>query len=262
MQNVSIIPQLSKKKKESIKGTVIIRAYYNRRPVASKTTGYRILVSDWDTEQQRVKDYAPNAKLINPCIEKKLLELQAELLKRDLTGSKVNRQVLKNIVKGLNPGLDFYKFCRDHIPKKYCKKDQGETLHKRMSNIEFKILEVEPGSIVIRVSQGKHLSENYADKKTLVNRIRELFQPFLPDHKIHPQASAYEPSPVTRIDSIWVKKQMDILGLRVTDIVHDTGIDKTNISAWANGTRSMSQIVKAMFYHYFNSIGQQRSAHH
>jgi hypothetical protein len=128
----------------------------------------------------------------------------------------------------------------------------GAALHKKMSNIEFKILEVKAKSLVIRVSQGKHLSENYADKATLVTRTRELFEPFFSTIKIHPQANPYEPNPVSKIDSLWIKKQMDVLDLRVTDIVNDTGVDKTNISAWANGKREMSQPVKAMFYHYFN----------
>jgi hypothetical protein len=130
----------------------------------------------------------------------------------------------------------------------------GAALHKKMSNIEFKILEIQDNSLVVRVSQGKHMSENYADKATLVNRARELFEPFFPTLKIHPQANPYEPNPISKIDSMWIKKQMDVLDLRVTDIVKDTGVDKTNISAWANGKREMSQPVKAMFFHYFNSM--------
>jgi hypothetical protein len=128
--------------------------------------------------------------------------------------------------------------------------EAGAALHRRMSNITFKILEVTDNAITLSVSQGRHLSANYADKKTLVTRTRELFQRFFPDKKIHPRVFAYEPNPVTLIDSRWVKNQMEDLGLGVTDVVNDTGIDKTNISAWANGTRPMSQPVKAMFYHY------------
>jgi DNA-binding Xre family transcriptional regulator len=40
-------------------------------------------------------------------------------------------------------------------------------------------------------------------------------------------------------------------GVKFNDLVTDTGLDKTNISAWVNGKRDMSQIVKAMFYFYF-----------
>jgi len=127
----------------------------------------------------------------------------------------------------------------------------GAALHRKMSNISFKILDVTDKAITVSVAQGKHMSENYADEKTLVLRTRELFEKFFPGKKIYTQDFPYRPNPVNQINSSWVKKRMDELGIRVTDIVNDTGVDKTNISAWANGTRPMSQPVKAMFYHYF-----------
>jgi hypothetical protein len=134
----------------------------------------------------------------------------------------------------------------------------GAALHLRMSNISFKILEVTNTAITLRVIQGKHLSENYADKKALVELTKELFQRFYPDKKIHPQAIVFKHNPVMQITAQWVKEKMETLDLGVTDIVNDTGVDKTNISAWANGTRPMSQPVKAMFFHYFNSVAHQQ----
>jgi hypothetical protein len=132
------------------------------------------------------------------------------------------------------------------------KLEAGAALHRKMSNITFKILEVTDKAIIIRVTQGKHLSGNYADKKTLVDRTRELFGKFFPDKKIHPQAIPYVANPITEIDGEWVKEKMEELDIGVNDVVKDTGVDKTNISAWANSTRPMSQPVKAMFYYYFN----------
>lgn len=122
---------------------------------------------------------------------------------------------------------------------------------KTNSNVTFKILEVGENSIVIRVKQDKHFSENYLDKKTLVLQTRELFEKFLPGWKIHPQVIPFTPNPVSYIDAEWIKQQMDKHDIRVMDLVQDTGVDKTNISAWANATRPMSQPVKAMFYYYF-----------
>jgi hypothetical protein len=138
------------------------------------------------------------------------------------------------------------------------KLEAGAALHRRMSNITFKITEVTEGAIAVKVIQGKHLSENYADKKSLVTLTRDLFERFFPDKKIHPQAIPFKANPVTEIDAKWVKQRMQTFDVGVTDIVNDTGVDKTNISAWANGTRPMSQPVKAMFYHYFNSISHSR----
>lgn len=139
------------------------------------------------------------------------------------------------------------------------KLDAGAALHKRHSNITFKILDVTDKSITVRVTQEKPFSENVADKKTLVDRTRELFERFLPGRKVHPQAVPYEPDPVSKVDANWIKSTMDKNGIRVTDLVEDTGIDKTNISAWLNGVRPMSQPVKAMFFYYIKAKGLSKA---
>jgi hypothetical protein len=135
---------------------------------------------------------------------------------------------------------------------KLAKLDAGASLHEKMSNITFKILEVTEKAITVSVSQGKHLSENYANEKTLINRTHELFDRFFVDAKIQVRAIPYTPNPITEIDAAWVKANMDKLNIRVTDMVNETGIDKTNLSAWATGARPMSQPVKAMFHYYFS----------
>jgi hypothetical protein len=138
------------------------------------------------------------------------------------------------------------------LPESQLKKlEHGASLHKRMSNIQFKILEAGPSKLVVRVAQEKHLSGNYADRATLMQRTRELFQAFFPGAKIHPKVIPYEANPVGEIDSFWVKDQMIKNGVTVTKLVKDTDIDKTNISAWVNGVRPMSQPVRSMFYYYF-----------
>lgn len=135
--------------------------------------------------------------------------------------------------------------------------EAGALQYRKYSNIVFKVLEAGPKTITVRVSQGKHLSENYLDKKELAARAKEFFTKFFPDQTIHIRAFPYKPNPVTEIDSEWVRKQMNSLGVRVTDIVTDTGIGKANISGWANGLRPMSQPVKAMFFHYFKSLSRK-----
>lgn len=131
------------------------------------------------------------------------------------------------------------------------KLDADAAIHKLESNITYKILEVGDKTLTVRVKQEKNAADNYLDKKTLVSRTRELFGKFLPGWKIHPQVIPFSPNPVSDVDAQWIKKQMDKYDVRVIDLVADTGVDKTNISAWANATRPMSQPVKAMFYYYF-----------
>lgn len=128
--------------------------------------------------------------------------------------------------------------------------DRVANLHLRNSNIEFKVLGVDGMDISVRTTQGKHLSENYADEKTLITRTRELFQRFLPNYTIFTHPVTYKPAIVDVVDPAWIADKMLKFGIRIKDIQVDTGIDKTNLSAWINGLRPMSQPVKAMFYFY------------
>lgn len=130
------------------------------------------------------------------------------------------------------------------------KLEKAAGLHKRYSNIEFKLLEVKPGELIVRVTQGKHLSENYADDKRLRAIAKELFQPFF-DGKIHVHAIPYKEHFTAVVTPEWLSSKLHQYQLRIIDIESITGLDKTNISAWVNGKRPMSQIVKAMFFFLF-----------
>lgn len=131
------------------------------------------------------------------------------------------------------------------------KLEAGAALHLRHSNISFKIVEVNDTELHVRADQGRHLSENYADEKTLINRTRELFGPFFRGRVIYTHPVPYAPAIVDVVDPAWIKERMLNKGIRIKDMLIDTAIDKTNLSAWINGTRPMSQPVKAMFYFYF-----------
>lgn len=129
----------------------------------------------------------------------------------------------------------------------------GALQHQKFSRIVFKILSVDDKSIKIQTSQNKSPHENYADEKTLVERTKELFSRFLPDLKIIVNAAPYKENPTAQVTPEYIRHAMTENQIKVKDIVADTGIDKTNISAWVNGTRDMSQPVKAMFYYYIGS---------
>lgn len=128
--------------------------------------------------------------------------------------------------------------------------EAGALLHQRYSNITFKVISADEKELKVQTVQGKHLSENYADVKTLVARTKELFSKFF-SGKIHVHPNVYVENQISLIDGDWVRNRMESLGVKVVDIQKDTGISKANISAWAGGLRPMSQPVKAMFYYYF-----------
>lgn len=133
------------------------------------------------------------------------------------------------------------------------KLEGGAALHKRHSNIEFKILSVSDNDIVVQVVQDKHLSGNYADQKTLAQRGKELFKPFFPNHDIHAHATVYFEPPTSLVTPEWINRQMTEYSVKIKDLVKETGIDKTNLSAWLGGHREMSQPVKAMFFYLFQN---------
>jgi hypothetical protein len=142
------------------------------------------------------------------------------------------------------------------------KLEYGAFLHKRHSRILFKIKAVNDSKITIRTSQSKSPAENYADKERLIQRTRELFGKFLPGYKIHVHPIEYKIPPVDEATPKWISQHMSENHIRVKDIANLTGIDDSNISAWINDLRPMSQPVKAMFYALLTDEPQKKQLMH
>lgn len=132
MQHTSIIAILKKKKPENNYGIVYIRGYYNSKPVAAISTGYKVLLCNWDAENRCFFDKAPNAKLVNSCITSKVAEMEKRLLQIEIMGKSINRQHIKSAVKGHDAGKDFIKFCTKNIKQKY---SNGETIRTYTSEL-------------------------------------------------------------------------------------------------------------------------------
>lgn len=64
---------------------------------------------------------------------------------------------------------------------------------------------------------------------------------------------------LNKIDSTYIRSYMINNGIKSKDICNDTGLDKTNISAWINGKRPMSKIVIAMFHFYFINFNNKQN---
>lgn len=131
------------------------------------------------------------------------------------------------------------------------KLEYGAKLHKRHSRIEFKVKSLEDDKIIIHTTQGKSPAENYADKKRLIKRTREMFGRFITDKHIIVHATPYKKPPPDEVTPKWVQKHMLEQGVKLVDLVDKTGIHKSTLSTLVNGKRPMSQPVKAMFYYFF-----------
>ncbi|WP_138485409.1 helix-turn-helix domain-containing protein [Dyadobacter bucti] len=95
--------------------------------------------------------------------------------------------------------------------------------------------------------------------KLLNQEAKHLFTSFLQPLgvEININPIPYFESPVEVVTDAYLRHKMVEHKKRLKDLVHDTGIDKSNLSAWINGIREMSQPVKAMFYSYFESLNRK-----
>lgn len=126
----------------------------------------------------------------------------------------------------------------------------GALQHRKFARITFKILSVRERILEIQTIQTKSPHQNHADEDLLILRTKELFSHFFPEYEIVVTAIPYQPNPTEQVTPEYIRDAMTSYDIKVKDIVEETGIDKSNVSAWVNGTRTMSQPVRAMFYYY------------
>jgi len=146
------------------------------------------------------------------------------------------------------PGIE--KLAEILSPEELEKIIKAADRHAELSNMSFTILAATDDEIQIETAQGETRSGKYATEATLANRTKELFSTYLPKTKLNISPVTYAPSPASTVTTKWLEEKMKLKGVRIKQIAFETGIDKESISDWVTGKKSMSQIVKAMFYFY------------
>ena len=132
------------------------------------------------------------------------------------------------------------------------KLDRAASRHQEQSNTNFNIRFAGEKTIEVETVQGETTSGKYASEATLIKRTEELFRKHLPDYKINVSPETFQASPASVVNTAWIDKMMKQKGIRIKQIAFDTGIDRESVSDWVTGKRSMSQIVRALFYYYLN----------
>lgn len=135
-------------------------------------------------------------------------------------------------------------------PESISKLEIGALQYRKFARITFKVISVAEKALHIQTVQTKSPHENHADEHLLILRTKELFSHFFPEYEIVVTAIPYQPNPTEQVTPEYIREAMTSYDIKVKDIVEETGIDKSNVSAWVNGTRTMSQPVRAMFYYY------------
>ncbi|WP_432713592.1 helix-turn-helix domain-containing protein [Pedobacter sp.] len=132
------------------------------------------------------------------------------------------------------------------------KLEKAAERHQTQSNITFSILTLTENTLHIETTQSENRSGKYASEATLVKRTHEVFDKWLPNFDIQISAAPFLPSPTSVVNTAWLERKMLEKGVRIKQIAFETGIDRESIAEWISGKRSMSQLVKAMFYFYLS----------
>lgn len=130
--------------------------------------------------------------------------------------------------------------------------EQAAEIHKAQANIQFSIKEIHGNKIFVEASQSETRSKKYATEATLIKRAHEVFDKWIPDFELEIEPTAYGVTPASVVTPSWLEKKMKEKDVRIKQIAFDTGVDRESIADWVSGKRSMSQIVKAMFYFYLS----------
>lgn len=131
------------------------------------------------------------------------------------------------------------------------KMEHAAQLHKRYSNITFKVIEVTDKKVVFKVEQGRSSAGNYQTAKRLIEIVHETFDRFFPDRKINAGPVPYKQPGPDQVTPEWIVKKMKATGTRLKEIADDTGLNYSYLSAISNGHEPLSQVTKAVFWYYF-----------
>lgn len=147
----------------------------------------------------------------------------------------------------------------EHLLQAYVHPEHLATLraraeqHRRHASIEFKVLECSESTLVVRVVQERSHAGNYFDQKRLVEIVRETFSELGPWTTVRARPIPYAPAPPDVVTPDWIKAQMEARGLKNKEVAQDMGIDANSVSAFKNGLKPLSGVVKAAFFYYFET---------
>lgn len=123
--------------------------------------------------------------------------------------------------------------------------------HQRFGNIKFTIINPDDrGTVVVRATQGSNQATVYHTEQRLREIVQETFGDVLP--KVAARVFAYVPGPTAVVSPAWL--QARTASLKTVDMAHDLGIDPAMVSGYVNGSKPMTNTVKAMFYYYLKFV--------
>ena len=142
-------------------------------------------------------------------------------------------------------------------PEQFQTLEARAQLHRRYSSIEFKVKQATPNHITVLIAQDKSHAGNYFDAKRLIEIAHETFDDLAGGRSLHVHPVPYQPAPPEVVTPDWIKKKIQEHGLKVKQVADDLGIDPASVSAFKNGVKPISGVVRAAFFYYFTTKEKQ-----
>ncbi len=115
---------------------IYIAIFIDNKKAATFSTKKKVLLADWDEQKKCVKPTAKNAILINAAIKKKIGELEAEFLRKELLDVHVSRKEIRSQLKDKGK-QSFADFCNKQIKEKYTNKETLRTYTSEVTKLEL-----------------------------------------------------------------------------------------------------------------------------
>lgn len=120
------------------------------------------------------------------------------------------------------------------------------------TGIAIDILDISENVCRLRIEHKVWRNTKLFNQKELAAKGHELLAPFnkLLKLKLHYVTLTYIPE-VSIVNADWIKKNMDLYGLKNSDIEKQTGLDKSTVSTLLSEGRELTKSQKFAFYYYF-----------
>ena len=134
MGQVSILAGINLQREKGGQAPIVIKIFLDRTLVHQESTGIKIAPPHFQDRQ--VIKTAPNSVLINQKIKKRIHDLEALFIRKELLGAALTKPMIKQLATGNDPGQDFYTFCTGWIQQKYNKKETLRTYNSEISKMK------------------------------------------------------------------------------------------------------------------------------
>lgn len=127
----------------------------------------------------------------------------------------------------------------------------------KKSGIKLKVIENSNRKVVIEARQLKLRKGPYLSEREIEKRVLGIIDHFFAEKKVYVKAHIFKQAPSSIVDPLWINEKMVATGKKLKEIAQDTGIDYSQLSSLVNGSRGLSNVMKAMFWYYFKWVDSE-----